>query len=60
MEIAFSRLDERVAKFTISGVSTSFANMLRRAMISEAGAPAGAHTPANRPGPLRAAQRVHL
>ncbi len=35
MEIAFSRLDERVAKFTISGVSTSFANMLRRAMISE-------------------------
>ncbi|WP_332450267.1 DNA-directed RNA polymerase subunit D [Methanoculleus sp.] len=35
MEIAFSRLDERVAKFTITGVSTSFANMLRRAMISE-------------------------
>ncbi len=35
MEIAFSRLDERVARFTISGVSTSFANMLRRAMISE-------------------------
>ncbi len=35
MEIAFSRLDERVAKFTISGVSTSFANMFRRAMISE-------------------------
>ncbi|MDD3932415.1 DNA-directed RNA polymerase subunit D [Methanoculleus sp. UBA303] len=35
MEIAFSRLDERVAKFTISGISTSFANMLRRAMISE-------------------------
>lgn len=35
MEIAFSRLDERVARFTISGVSTSFANMLRRAMVSE-------------------------
>jgi DNA-directed RNA polymerase subunit D len=35
MEIAFSRLDERVAKFTISGVSTSFANMFRRAMVSE-------------------------
>ena len=35
MEIAFSRLDERVARFIISGVSTSFANMLRRAMISE-------------------------
>jgi len=35
MEIAFSRLDERVARFTISGISTSFANMLRRAMISE-------------------------
>ncbi|WP_292365766.1 MULTISPECIES: DNA-directed RNA polymerase subunit D [unclassified Methanoculleus] len=35
MEIAFSRLDERVAKFTLSGISTSFANMLRRAMISE-------------------------
>ncbi len=35
MEIAFSRLDERVAKFTLSGVSTSFANMFRRAMISE-------------------------
>jgi len=35
MEIAFSRLDERVAKFTLSGVSTSFVNMLRRAMISE-------------------------
>jgi len=35
MEIAFSRLDEKVAKFTISGVSTSFANMLRRAMMSE-------------------------
>lgn len=35
MEIAFSRLDERVAKFTISGVSISFANMFRRAMISE-------------------------
>ncbi|MDV2482682.1 DNA-directed RNA polymerase subunit D [Methanoculleus sp. Wushi-C6] len=35
MELAFSRLDERVAKFTISGVSTSFANMFRRAMISE-------------------------
>ncbi|MFA7073360.1 MAG: DNA-directed RNA polymerase subunit D, partial [Methanoculleus sp.] len=35
MEIAFSRLDERVAKFTISSVSTSFANMLRRAMMSE-------------------------
>lgn len=35
MEIAFSRLDERVAKFILSGVSTSFANMLRRAMISE-------------------------
>ena len=35
MEIAFSRLDERVAKFTINGVSTSFANLLRRAMISE-------------------------
>ncbi|MDI6867619.1 DNA-directed RNA polymerase subunit D [Methanoculleus sp.] len=35
MEIAFSRLDERVAKFTLSGVSTSFANMLRRAMMSE-------------------------
>ncbi len=35
MEIAFSRLDERVAKFTLSGVSTSFANMLRRAMASE-------------------------
>lgn len=35
MEIAFSRLDERVAKFTMSGVSMSFANMFRRAMISE-------------------------
>lgn len=35
MEIAFSRLSERLARFTISGVSTSFANMLRRAMISE-------------------------
>jgi len=35
MEIAFSRLDERVARFTISGVSTSFANMLRRAMVAE-------------------------
>ncbi len=35
MEIAFSRLDERVAKFTLSGVSTSFANMFRRAMVSE-------------------------
>ncbi len=35
MEIAFSRLDERVAKFTLSGVSMSFANMFRRAMISE-------------------------
>ena len=35
MEIAFSRLDERVAKFTLSGVSTSFANMFRRAMMSE-------------------------
>jgi len=35
MEIAFFRLDERVARFIISGVSTSFANMLRRAMISE-------------------------
>jgi len=35
MEIAFSRLDERVAKFTLSGVSTSFANTFRRAMISE-------------------------
>lgn len=35
MEIAFSRLDERVAKFTISGISISFANMLRRAMMSE-------------------------
>ena len=35
MEIAFSRLDERVAKFTLSGVSTSFANIFRRAMMSE-------------------------
>jgi DNA-directed RNA polymerase subunit D len=35
MEIAFSRLDERVAKFTLSGVSTPFANMFRRAMMSE-------------------------
>ena len=35
MEIAFSRLDERVAKFTVSGVSISFANLLRRAMVSE-------------------------
>ncbi len=35
MEIAFSRLDEKVAKFTINGVSISFANLLRRAMISE-------------------------
>jgi DNA-directed RNA polymerase, subunit D (EC 2.7.7.6) len=35
MEIAFSRLDERVAKFTLGGVSTSFANMFRRAMMSE-------------------------
>jgi len=35
MELAFSRLDERVAKFTLSGVSTSFANMFRRAMLSE-------------------------
>jgi DNA-directed RNA polymerase subunit D len=35
MEIAFSRLDERVAKFVLSGVTTSFANTLRRAMISE-------------------------
>jgi DNA-directed RNA polymerase subunit D len=35
MEIAFSRLDERVAKFTLSGASVSFANMLRRAMMSE-------------------------
>jgi DNA-directed RNA polymerase subunit D len=35
MEIAFSRLDERVAKFTLSGVSVAFANTFRRAMISE-------------------------
>ncbi|WOF16517.1 DNA-directed RNA polymerase subunit D [Methanoplanus sp. FWC-SCC4] len=35
MEIAFSRLDDGVAKFVLSGVSPAFANSLRRTMIGE-------------------------
>ncbi len=35
MDIAFAQLDERVAKFVLSGATPAFANTLRRAMISE-------------------------
>ncbi len=35
MEIAFAHLDERTAKFVLSGATPAFANVLRRAMISE-------------------------
>jgi DNA-directed RNA polymerase subunit D len=35
MEIQFSSLDDTLARFTLGGVRPSFANALRRAMISE-------------------------
>jgi DNA-directed RNA polymerase subunit D len=35
MDIAFTRLDEYIARFTISGATPAFANAFRRAMISE-------------------------
>jgi len=35
MDLVFTRLDEKAAKFTLSGATPAFANSLRRAMISE-------------------------
>jgi len=35
MEIEFASLDDSLARFTLSGASTAFANALRRAMIGE-------------------------
>lgn len=35
MEITFTRLDDINARFTISGVTTAFANALRRAMMAD-------------------------
>ncbi len=35
MEIQFSSLDDNLARFTLGGVRPSFANALRRAMVSE-------------------------
>jgi DNA-directed RNA polymerase subunit D len=35
MDLVFSRLDDSVARFTISGATPAFANALRRSMISE-------------------------
>lgn len=35
MEIQFSRLEDSIARFTLSGVSGAFANSLRRSMIGE-------------------------
>ncbi len=35
MEIEFASLDDSLARFTLSGVSTAFANAFRRAMIGE-------------------------
>jgi DNA-directed RNA polymerase subunit D len=35
MEIEFASLDDSLARFTLSGVSTAFANTFRRAMIGE-------------------------
>ena len=36
MDLVFSRLDDSVARFTISGATPAFANALRRSMIGEA------------------------
>ncbi|MCQ1538501.1 DNA-directed RNA polymerase subunit D [Methanocalculus taiwanensis] len=35
MEIVFGRLDDSIARFTLSGASEAFANALRRSMIGE-------------------------
>ena len=35
MEIEFASLDDSLARFTLSGASTAFANAFRRAMIGE-------------------------
>ena len=35
MDLVFSRLDDSVARFTISGATPAFANALRRSMIGE-------------------------
>ena len=35
MDLVFSRLDDTVARFTISGATPAFANALRRSMIGE-------------------------
>ena len=35
MEIVFASLDDSLARFTLSGASTAFANAFRRAMIGE-------------------------
>ena len=35
MDLVFSRLDDSVARFTIHGATTAFANALRRSMIGE-------------------------